>query len=316
MVTERRDDSLKRVARGSAWLLLLSIIVLVISGWGITRTEVIYNASFGLIDRGLANAIHRGSNVLAGIFLLTHVLVNIKIITLTKYATRGRLINAVLIAVGLVLLGAVVYMETWRAPPEPLPAGEVEATEYLGQKLTPIRLQDNNALRGTQYIDRDSYRLVVDGLVEKSLSLAYDNLLEYPQESRLTDLNCVEGWNFTAKWTGPRLSMILDDAGVKPGVTTVIFHTVDVPAGYSSLDLSYIREHNIIIALKLNDITLPASRGFPFQVVAESKFGYKWAKWVDSIELTDRIFEGYWERQGYNNNADINGPITEPGYRD
>jgi DMSO/TMAO reductase YedYZ molybdopterin-dependent catalytic subunit len=196
--------------------------------------------------------------------------------------------------------------------PAPVPTGEVEATEYLGKHLTPIRAQNNNALAGTQYIDRATYRLVVDGLVEKPLSLSYDDLLAYPQESRLTDLNCVEGWNFTAKWTGPKLSSILDDAGVKPGVKTVIFHTTDVSDGYTSLNLTYIRDQNIIIALKLNDVTLPPDRGFPFQVVAESKFGYKWAKWVNRIELSDQDFEGYWESVGYNNNGDINGPAFSP----
>jgi hypothetical protein len=50
---------LKWTARVSAWLLLVGIIVLLISGWGITRTEIIYKASFGLIDRGAADSIHR-----------------------------------------------------------------------------------------------------------------------------------------------------------------------------------------------------------------------------------------------------------------
>jgi len=52
------------------------------------------------------------------------------------------------------------------------------------------------------------------------------------------------------------------------------------PKGYFSLDLNYIRDNNILLALKLNDVTLPPERGFPFQVAAKSKFGYKWAKWV------------------------------------
>ncbi|MHB1347792.1 MAG: molybdopterin-dependent oxidoreductase [Candidatus Humimicrobiaceae bacterium] len=52
-----------------------------------------------------------------------------------------------------------------------------------------------------------------------------------------------------------------------------------------------------MIALKLNDITLPQDRGFPFQVVAKDKFGYEWAKWVTRIELSSDInFRGYWEK--------------------
>jgi DMSO/TMAO reductase YedYZ molybdopterin-dependent catalytic subunit len=64
--------------------------------------------------------------------------------------------------------------------------------------------------------------------------------------------------------------------------------------------------------LKLNDITLPAERGFPFQVVAESKYGYKWAKWVTRIELSDNTnFRGYWETYGLNNNAEAGGPAFD-----
>jgi DMSO/TMAO reductase YedYZ molybdopterin-dependent catalytic subunit len=195
----------------------------------------------------------------------------------------------------------------------PATTSEVEATEFMGQKLTPISRQTNVSLAGTQHMNKDTYKLTVDGLVDKPLSLSYADLLAYPQISKLMELNCVEGWNFTAKWTGPALNAIFDDAGLRPDAKIAIFHTADVPEGYSSLDLSYIHENNIIIALKDNDITLPDEKGFPFQVVAMSKFGYKWAKWVTRIEVSSNTsFRGYWEKSGFNNNADISGPTLEP----
>ena len=191
---------------------------------------------------------------------------------------------------------------------------EIEATEFQGETLTPIKQQGNNALAGTQNIDRETYELIVDGLVENPLALNYEQLMAYPQESWLMKFNCVEGWNFTAKWTGPQINSILNDARVKPEAKIIIFHTTDVPEGYSSLDLDYIRDNNILLALKLNDVTLPPDRGFPFQVAAKSKFGYKWAKWVVRMELSSDInFRGYWEDAGYNNNADENGPAFESG---
>ncbi len=236
-----------------------------------------------------------GNNYVLGIFSPGRVSIKIKFVVITA-----------------ILAIIPVLMLSCSKPPSTLPTSEVEATEFMGKKLTPIREQRNNALAGTQVIDRGTYKLVVDGLVDRPLSLSYDDLLAYPQVSKLMDLNCVEGWNFTAKWTGPTLDSIFNDAGVKPEAKIAIFHTAEVPQGYSSLDLSYIHTNNIIIALKLNDITLPPERGFPFQVVAESKFGYKWAKWVTRIEVSDDTnFRGYWESYGYNNNADINGPAFE-----
>jgi DMSO/TMAO reductase YedYZ molybdopterin-dependent catalytic subunit len=187
----------------------------------------------------------------------------------------------------------------------PLPG---EATEFMGVPLTPISQQRNNALAGTQVIDGETYRLVVDGLVDNPLSLNYGDLLAYPQVSVLADLVCVEGWRFTAKWTGPTLNSIFADAGVQPEARIAIFYSLDSPVGYTSLELDYIQDNNITIALKDNDITLPPSRGFPFQVVAEGKWGYKWAKWVTRIELSaDTSFRGYWESRGYSNDASIYG---------
>jgi DMSO/TMAO reductase YedYZ molybdopterin-dependent catalytic subunit len=189
---------------------------------------------------------------------------------------------------------------------------EGEATEFQGVKLTPIKDQRNNALDGTKEIDGETYRLVVDGLVANPLSLSYADLHAYEQHSWLMDLNCVEGWSFTAKWTGPSMVDVLEDAQVDPSAVIAIFHTEDVPDGYSSLDLDYITQNEILLALKLNDVTLPPERGFPFQVVAKSKYGYKWAKWITRIEISaDSDFRGYWESRGYSNDAEVGGPAFD-----
>lgn len=66
-----------------------------------------------------------------------------------------------------------------------------------------------------------------------------------------------------------------------------------------------------MLAYKLNDITLPPDRGFLLQLVAEGKWGYKWGKWITSIEVTDEPYEGYWESKGYSDNADVGGPRFE-----
>ena len=220
---------------------------------------------------------------------------------------RIKMVFSVIISAAIIISLTACSQTTYTPQP-----GEVEAREFQGKELTPIRDQLTNSLGAIPEIDRDSYILTVDGLVEQPLQLTYDDLLAYEQVSRLTDLDCVEGWSFTAKWTGPSLNAIFSDAEVKPEAGIAIFHTVDVPEGYTSLETDYIKANDIIIALKLNDVTLPMDRGFPFQVVAMSKFGYKWAKWVNRIQLSDDTdFRGYWEDRGYNNNADVTGPAFE-----
>ena len=184
---------------------------------------------------------------------------------------------------------------------------ETENLSYQGKLLTPITEQGNNAIKGTQYIDRASYRLQVDGLVKNPQNFTYDEILKMPQTSKVVDLNCVEGWSFTGKWTGVKMSDLFKKAEIIDNVSTVIFYSSD---GYStSLDLNYLLQNNIILAYKLNDVTLPPDRGFPFQLVAESKYGYKWAKWITRIEVSnDSSYRGYWEKNGYNNTANAGGP--------
>ncbi|WP_340818664.1 molybdopterin-dependent oxidoreductase [Methanolobus sp. WCC4] len=185
----------------------------------------------------------------------------------------------------------------------------LEASVFEGKTLTPISEQRNNAIKGTQYIDRDAYELRIYGLVDSPMSLSYEQLLAYPSDTRFVRMDCVEGWGFDAMWTGVTLNTLFNDTGVNDSATTVIFYSAD---GYSTgLELDYLVENDIMLAYKLNNVTLPADRGFPLQLVAEDKYGYKWAKWITSIEVTDEPYVGYWESAGYSNSADVGGPAFE-----
>jgi DMSO/TMAO reductase YedYZ molybdopterin-dependent catalytic subunit len=186
---------------------------------------------------------------------------------------------------------------------------ETENLSYQGEQLTPIAQQRNNAIKGTQYIDREDYRLQVDGLVENPRNFTYEEITGLPQTSKVIELNCVEGWSFNAKWTGVKIAEIFEETVAMENATNVIFYSAD---GYStSLDKDYLLENDIILAYKLNDVTLPPERGFPLQLVAEDKYGYKWAKWIIRIELSDSPYRGYWEERGYNNAADVGGLAFE-----
>jgi DMSO/TMAO reductase YedYZ molybdopterin-dependent catalytic subunit len=180
---------------------------------------------------------------------------------------------------------------------------EVEALEYQGVNLTPQSDQGNNAIKGTQKLDRGTYRLRVTGLVLQELNLSYSQILELPAYSEVVYMPCVEGWGFPAKWTGFRVTDLLNRSGIRSNASYVLFSSAD---GYStSLSLDYLRQNNILLAFGLNDITLPPDRGFPLQLVAKNKYGYKWAKWITGIEVTDRDIKGYWESRGYSNSANV-----------
>jgi DMSO/TMAO reductase YedYZ molybdopterin-dependent catalytic subunit len=198
------------------------------------------------------------------------------------------------------------------SPPGNVPVAleGVEIREYEGKDLSSINDFRENSIKGPQYISQDDYRLEIVGMVEKPLSLSYDEVLDRDQFKKVVTLHCVEGWDATILWEGVLIQDLLDEAGVMDGARIAIFHAED---GYtSSLPLDEIRDYELLLAHKMNGVTLPPERGFPFQVVAESKWGYKWVKWVTAIELSDDAeYQGTWEKRGYNNDGDIDGPIFE-----
>jgi len=181
----------------------------------------------------------------------------------------------------------------------------IEIKEYQGEDLSSINDFRENSIAGPQYVDVEKYRLNITGLIDKPLTLTYTEVIsQNPNQQKVIKLDCVEGWSVTILWEGIPLRNLFETAGLKPEANTVIFRAYD---GYStSLPLSYILDNNIILAYKINGVTLPPERGFPFQVVAESKWGYKWAKWVTEIEISnDPNFRGYWEQRGYSNDGSL-----------
>ncbi|WKY48396.1 molybdopterin-dependent oxidoreductase [Eubacteriaceae bacterium ES3] len=180
-----------------------------------------------------------------------------------------------------------------------------EIQEYQGTNLDPSIGPRDNSIKGVQFVDIDSYTLSVFGLVDTPISLTYDEVLKLDSYERLITLHCVEGWDATILWKGVLLKDIMDLSGVQFQANTVIFHSVD---GYTtSLPLEQIVSHNLILAYSANGIDLPPEMGYPFIVVAEDKLGYKWARWVSGIELSDDPnYLGYWESLGYSNDATLN----------
>ena len=186
----------------------------------------------------------------------------------------------------------------------------VEVKQYQGENLSSISDFVENSIKGPQYIDIKNYSLKIGGLVDKNLFLTYDQVINRAKYSKMVTLNCVEGWSVKILWEGVLLKDLLNEAKIKNGGNTVIFYAYD---GYtSSLPLDYIINNNILLAYKMNGVTIPPERGFPFMVVAEDKWGYKWVKWVTKIEVSnDPNYKGYWESSGYSQKGDANGPMFE-----
>ena len=181
----------------------------------------------------------------------------------------------------------------------------VEVRSYQGKDLSSVNDFRENSIRGPQYVNITDYRLTLTGLTKNTRVFTYAGVLDkFPRYSKVVTLFCVEGWDTTILWEGVLVSDLIRDAGIDPRANTVIFTAHD---GYTtSFPLEYVMSRNILMAFRMNNITLPAERGYPFQLVAEDKWGYKWIKWIEKIELSDNPgYRGFWEQRGYSNTANL-----------
>ncbi len=180
-----------------------------------------------------------------------------------------------------------------------------EVREYKGENLSSINDFRENSIKGPQHVAIENYRLEITGLAGKPAGYTYDEVInDHDNYKKVVRLSCVEGWAVNILWEGVLVRDILEKAGPLPEAKAVIFHAYD---GYTtSFPIEYVMDNDILMAHKMNDVTIPPERGFPFQLVAESKWGYKWVKWITKIELSDDInYRGYWEERGYSNEADL-----------
>jgi DMSO/TMAO reductase YedYZ molybdopterin-dependent catalytic subunit len=176
---------------------------------------------------------------------------------------------------------------------------DVEVRDYQGEKLSSIYDFRENSIKGPQYIDRNTFILKITGLVNKTINFTYNETINnFQNYKKVITLHCVEGWSVKILWDGILVEDLIAKSDPLDDVNTIIFHAYD---GYTtSLPLDYIIDNKILLAFNMNNVTLPPERGWPFQLVAESKWGYKWIKWVTEIELSNNPnYKGYWERRGY-----------------
>ncbi len=189
---------------------------------------------------------------------------------------------------------------------QPIKLNATEVRQYQGKDLSSVNDFRENSIKGPQYIDADTYKLKVDGLVDTPKEYTIPQVIDNHQNyQKSVTLNCVEGWSVAILWEGVLVRDLLKEAGPKSGANTVIFHAVD---GYTtSFPIGYFTDHDILMAYKMNNVTIPPERGFPFMLVAEDKWGYKWVKWITEIEVSnDSSYEGYWESRGYSDTGNLN----------
>ena len=184
------------------------------------------------------------------------------------------------------------------------------AREYSEADMSPFFRSNGTAHPGTPEYARHlaenfaNWRLVVDGLVARPLSIPLATLKSIPHRVQITRHDCVEGWSAIGKWHGLELSRILDTAGLSTRAKYIVFHCADRFGDkpyYESIDLIDAFHPQTIVAWGMNGHLLPVANGAPLRLRVERQLGYKHAKYVQRIQAVETLAGihggkgGYWE---------------------
>lgn len=158
-----------------------------------------------------------------------------------------------------------------------------------------------------------SWRLKIDGLVDRPQEFSLADLKMLPARSQITRHDCVEGWSAIGKWTGVPLGSLLASVGLKASARFAVFHCADElektldGSGryYESIDLIDAFHPQTILAYAMNNQDLSVGHGAPLRLRVERQLGYKQAKYIMRIEIVDSFATlwggngGFWEDRGY-----------------
>ena len=205
-----------------------------------------------------------------------------------------------------------------------IPAGSIFAEEtlapFVASELTPndkfYRIDTNLIVPS---VDANTWRLNVRGLVKNGqLQFTYDELKAMPSTSGYATLECISDkidgdLISTAYWKGVPLKTILEKAQVLPEAIYIVFRCFD---GYDvGIPLDRGLMDGTILAYEMNGVPLPAEHGFPVRAIVPGLYGMMNAKWITEIELVNTVYEGFWQRRGWANNAkyQTHSKIVFPG---
>ncbi len=152
----------------------------------------------------------------------------------------------------------------------------------------------------------DTWRLHIDGLVNKPLALSLDDIRARPAVSQVMTLECISnpvGGDLisTAQIVGVPFQAILAEAGLQPTARAAYITSTD--GYYETVIMSDIQDERTLLVYEMNGAPLPTEHGFPLRIYIPNRFGMKQPKWIEHIELMDQERPGYWVERNWDNAA-------------
>jgi len=152
-------------------------------------------------------------------------------------------------------------------------------------------------------VDLADWDLVVDGLVERHQRWNWQAFQQLPRVEVHSDIHCVTRWSrYDNSWEGVSLHEVMRAASPKPEARFAVLHAEQ---GFTTnLPLSELLQDDVLLADRHDGQPLTPEHGWPLRLVVPRRYFWKSAKWVRRIELVGRDVPGFWERNGYHNEAD------------
>lgn len=153
----------------------------------------------------------------------------------------------------------------------------------------------------------DSWKFWIDGLVDKPQEWNWEQFLRLPGKAQVSDFHCVTGWSvYGTTWEGIPLKELLQLAGIRNEAKYVKFYSGD-GVYTDSLTLQQANLDDVMVALLMDGKPIVRDLGGPVRLLVPNMYAYKSVKWLNRIELIAEEHIGFWERNGYDQNAWVPG---------
>lgn len=152
-------------------------------------------------------------------------------------------------------------------------------------------------------VDLATWDFKVWGQVDAPFTLTWDQFRTLPRKTVETDIHCVTRWTkLDTVWEGVAIQEIMGLAQVRPTATHVVAHSEQ---GYTAnMPLSVLDDDDVMLADVFDGKPLDPEHGYPLRLLVPKRYFWKSAKWIRGLEFLDHDQLGFWERYGYNNDAD------------
>jgi DMSO/TMAO reductase YedYZ molybdopterin-dependent catalytic subunit len=183
----------------------------------------------------------------------------------------------------------------------------LKGTGWAGAEYKRVKEFLIRSIEGTQQVDLRTWRLKIEGLVEKPLTFRLDEIQALPTKVQTKNFICVEGWGLDdQRWEGVHLKEIFSKVKISPKAKFVSFYATGGQY-HDSLSIQEALELETMLAYRVNEKDLSPENGFPLRLVIPRMYAYKSVKWVERIVFTEKQEVGYWEKAGYSLDGSIPG---------